>query len=639
MLKIKNYLILKLNKRLALLIATFFTTLGLAAQPAPEAGYFMFPIKPGQRNFLSGSMGEIRATHFHGGLDIKTDQREGLSVYAAADGYISRVKTSTYGYGNIIYITHPNGLTTTYSHLLAFYDPLADYILQKQYEKETFELELFPEKNLFPVKKGQIIALSGNTGGSGGPHLHFEIRDSEDRLYNPLRWGFKEVIDTTPPDIFGLGIQTLNIHARVNQEFGWRDFKPVKTNGSYTLADTVYAHGLIGFELQTTDRYDGAENRNGTQDVTVYVNDRQIYNHHIDRVPFELSKQVSQHINYSIFRRMGRNFQKAYVDHGNDLPLYTAPQNRGRLNVHADSTYHVRLVAKDSHNNSSTLSFVVKGQKPAFYQTLSANVKKPKLSYEIIGNILKVNAADTSATPRNVELLVGNQRFNLVPSYTKNSVSTSLYDLRGGLPDAISFCGDITPLNLLAAIPSGQDFVFSHRDMTILFDKESLYDTLYLQAKKEGDVYTIGDYYTPLRKPVKVTITPDTKVTDKSKAAVYYMGLGRGRGLAGGAWDGNSITFSARSMGKFKVMEDVKAPTIRLLSKNRNQIKFRIGDDLSGINSFRCEVNGKWLLMKYEHKTATIYSEKLDKSLPLSGQVVLKVKDNAGNEAVFTTTI
>lgn len=639
MLKIKSYLTLKLNKRLALLFAYLFTTLAAAAQPAPEQGYFMFPIKPGVRNYLSGSMGEIRATHFHGGLDIKTDQREGLSVYAAADGYISRVKMSTYGYGNIIYVTHPNGLTTTYSHLLAFYDPLADYVLRKQYEKETFELELFPEKNLFPVKKGQIIALSGNTGGSGGPHLHFEIRDAEDRLYNPLRWGFKEIIDTTPPDLLGLGIQPLNIHARINGEFARREFTPKKTNGIHTLPDTVFAHGLIGFELQTIDRYDDTQNRNGTQDVTVFVNDRQVYNHHIDRVPFELSKQVSQHVNYGVFRRTGRTFQKAYVDYGNDLPLYTAPQNRGRLNVQADSVYHIKLVAKDTYNNTSTLNFVVKGQKPVFTQGANGKVTKPQLSYEIIGNILKVNASDTSSTPRNVEMVVNNQRLMLVPSYTKGAASVSLYDLRGGLPESLEFCGTTTLLDLQATIPSGQEYSFTNRDMTIRFEKESLYDTLYLQAKREGDVYTIGDYFIPLHKPVKVTITPSTPLTDKSKAAVYYLGLGKGRGMLGGVWDGNSITFSARAMGKFKVLEDVKAPTIRLLSKSPTQIKFRIGDDLSGVNSFRCEVNGKWLLMKYEHKTATIYSEKLDKSIPLSGKVVLKVKDNAGNEAEFVTTI
>ena len=278
----------------------------------------------------------------------------------------------------------------------------------------------------------------------------------------------------------------------------------------------------------------------------------------------------------------------------------------------------------------------LKGQKPAFTQKPNGKVTKPQLSYEIIGNILKVSASDTSATPRNVEMVVSNQRLML---------GAELYQRRGlgefvrpacGLPDSLEFCGTTTPLELQATIPSGQEFSFNNRDMSIRFDKETLYDTLYLHTKREGDVYTIGDFYTPLHKAMKVTITPSTPVTDKSKAAVYYMGLGKGRGMMGGVWDGNSITFSTRSMGKFKVYEDTKVPVIKLLSKSPTQIKFKISDDLSGINSFRCEVNGKWLLMKYEHKTATIYSEKLDKSLPLSGKVVLKVKDNAGNEAEFS---
>ncbi|MFD2247237.1 M23 family metallopeptidase [Pontibacter ruber] len=630
---------MKLNKRAALLLLFAFTSLGLAAQPSVQPGFFLFPIKPGQRNFLSGSMGEIRSNHFHGGLDIKTDQREGLPVYAAADGYISRVKQSTYGYGNIVYITHPNGLVTTYAHLLSFYDDLAKYMLQNQYKKQTFELELFPEKTMFPIRKGQVIGLSGNTGGSGGPHLHFEVRDTEDRLYNPLKWGFSEIIDTTPPDIFTLGLQPLNIYGRVNQEFKRVEFTPVKNGNTYTLPDTVYAHGMLGLELQTNDRYDGTQNRNGTQDVTLYINNKQIYNHHIDQVPFELSRQVSQHINYTMYKRQGRTFQKAYVDHGNDLPLYTAPRNRGRIVVSADSVYQVRLVAKDSYNNASTLSFVIKGQKPTFTQTFSKAVKQPALTYEVQGNILKINATDTASSPRNVDLYKGNRRMSLVPSYTRNSTSVSLYDMRAGLPDSMTFCGISKRLNYQLVVPPGQEVNYKNNYLNVIFDKQSLYDTLYLETKLEGDVYTIGDFYTPLHKPIKVTITPEKVINDKTKAAVYFLGLGRGRGMLGGTWNGNSITFSTSNMGKFKVLEDTRPPSIKLLSKSKVQIRFRIGDDLSGINSFRAEVNGQWLLMKYEHKTATIYSEKLDKSIPLSGKVVLKVKDNAGNEAVFNTVI
>ncbi|WP_245756111.1 M23 family metallopeptidase [Pontibacter chinhatensis] len=634
------------KKQFATALLALFTTCGAMAQmpaeapmPAP-ADYFLFPIKPGERNYLSGTMGEIRSNHFHGGLDIKTDQREGLNVYAAADGYISRVKQSTYGYGNIIYVTHPNGLVTTYAHLQSFYKPLADHMLQKQYERQTFELELFPEPGQFPVKRGDVIGLSGNTGGSGGPHLHFEIRDKEDRLYNPLRYTFKEVIDTTPPDIYSIGISPLNIHARVNNEFGRAEMPTTKVGSNYTLPDTVYAHGLVGLELQTIDRLDGATNKNGTQEVTLFVNGEQVYTHYIDRVPFELSRQVSQHINYNQYRKRGSTFQKAFVDHGNDLPLYQTNDQDGRLRVQPDQVYQVKLVARDSYNNASTLSFVLKGQKPTFTQTKSATVKKPAISgYEIIGNVLKISAADTSSTPQNIELFVGGQELMLVPSYVRNSVSVSLYDLRAGLPDSMRFCGLKTSFGLEQMVPPAQDFQHRNDYLQLSFDKQSLYDTLYLQTSLENGVYTIGDYFTPLHKAIKVTLKADTTGLDKSKAAVYFLGTGRGRGYTGGKWEGNTITFTTRNMGKFKVLQDTKAPTIRLLSKSSKGISFKISDDLSGLNSYNAWVNGQWLLMKYEHKQATIWSEKLDKNVPLSGEVVLKVKDNAGNEAVYKTTI
>jgi len=634
---------LKLNKIFPLFILAILTGLNAAAQYnppyTPTPGYFLFPIKPGERNYLSGTMGEIRSNHFHGGLDIKTDQREGLNVYAAADGYISRVKQSTYGYGNIIYITHPNGLTTTYAHLQSFGDPLGSFILQKQYEKQTFELELFFDKDQFPVKRGQIIGLSGNTGGSGGPHLHFEIRDAQDRLYNPLRYEFKEVIDTTPPEIYSFGIVPLGIHSRVNNAFGRTEYRTKKVGTNYSIADTVYANGFIGLEIQTTDKLDGASNNNGTQEVTLFVNDKPIYNHYIEQVPFELSRQVSQHINYYMYKRHGRTFQKAFVDNGNDLPLYKANGKQGRFTVHPDSTYTIKLVARDSYNNATTLSFIVKGQKPVFTQTLAKTVKKPEMNYEIIGNILKVSATDTSATPRNVELFVAGKRFDLVPSYMANSASVALYDLRGGIPDSIGFCDVGQRFTYNKMIPPAQEVNYKTNLLNITFNKETLYDTLYLQTSKAGNVFTIGDFYTPLHQAMKVTMTVDTTGIDKSKAAVYFLGLGNGRGYTGGKWDGNTITFSTKNMGKFKVMQDVKAPTIKLLGKSPAQIRFKIGDDLSGIQSFNAWVNGKWILMKYEHKEALIYSEKLDKSVPLSGEVVLKVKDIAGNEATFTTKI
>lgn len=169
----------------------------LAQKQSYPKGYYQFPIRPGLPNSLAGGLGDLRSNHFHAGLDIRTQQREGLPVYAAAEGYIYKVAVQRTGYGNVIYLRHPNGQTTVYGHLLKFSDPLATWVRQEQYKKQTFEIDLFPEAGQFVFKKGEVIALSGNTGGSAGPHLHFEVRDSKDNYLNPLYFGFNEIKDVT----------------------------------------------------------------------------------------------------------------------------------------------------------------------------------------------------------------------------------------------------------------------------------------------------------------------------------------------------------------------------------------------------------------------------------------------------------
>ncbi|MGB5928939.1 MAG: M23 family metallopeptidase, partial [Cyclobacteriaceae bacterium] len=167
-----------------------------------QDGEYLFPIKPGEKNLLAGTMGELRSSHYHGGIDIKTEQREGFEVYATQDGYISRIKVSGYGYGNAMYVQHPDGNTSVYGHLQRFLDDVADYVRGQQYEREAFGVDLFPEKEMFPVKKGDVIAISGNSGGSSGPQLHFEIRDKNQRPLNPLTFGFeKEINDNIPPTV------------------------------------------------------------------------------------------------------------------------------------------------------------------------------------------------------------------------------------------------------------------------------------------------------------------------------------------------------------------------------------------------------------------------------------------------------
>src|SRR5690606_36693228 len=229
--KIKNFLNLTLNK--LFLAFLFFFWLSNPSYSQIEKGYYLFPIKPGERNYLAGNMSEIRPNHFHTGLDIKTDGRQGLPVHAAADGFVQRMKISSFGYGNILYLRHNNGQITVYAHLREFAPALAKYIREEMYQAQKNELELYLDETTFPVKKGDVIAYSGNTGSSGGPHLHYEIRDSLDRAIDPLKFEFKEIVDNTPPTITKIAVSPLNIGSRINGKFEREEFSVHYDGGEF----------------------------------------------------------------------------------------------------------------------------------------------------------------------------------------------------------------------------------------------------------------------------------------------------------------------------------------------------------------------------------------------------------------------
>lgn len=234
-----------------LLFLLLFSSL-LRAQEA----YYTDPLKIPL--LLSGSFAELRSNHFHSGIDIKTQGVTGLPVYAVADGAVSRIVVSPTGYGNALYIDHPNGTTSVYGHLLRFSPEIQNYVKDKQYEKQSFKVDLKVPSYLFKVKKDEEIAKSGNSGSSGGPHLHFEIRDtkSEEPL-NPLEYGFS-VVDNTPPKIFSLLVVPLSDTSTVNQQRTEKSYPVVFYDGKYHLKNNpiIPAYGEIGFAIQANDYFD-----------------------------------------------------------------------------------------------------------------------------------------------------------------------------------------------------------------------------------------------------------------------------------------------------------------------------------------------------------------------------------------------
>ena len=617
--------------------------------PVVAPGYFLFPIKPGQPNFLAGSMGEIRPNHFHGGLDIKTDRRVDLPVYAAADGYVSRLKQSSFGYGNVLYITHPNGLTTVYGHLNHFLGAAADTLRRRQYQRQTYELELFFDKGELPVRRGQVVALSGNTGGSGGPHLHWEVRDSTNHQLNPLQWGgFAEIQDHVAPTLLAFAVEPLGIEARVQGLFEKRVFVAAKPapGAPYAYPDTIAAFGKVGLLVQGFDRFDSVWNKYGLQEVDVRVNGQPLYRHVVDGVPFAESRQISNHIDYDWQYVNGRTLEKLFRDDGNTLPLYAVdPATKGTLRVEAGQLYRVEMRLRDSYGNTTPVSFVLRGQAPAYSKTRAAVPPKPALRYDITRNLLKVTAADpdTAAQGGPLTLYRGARRLLVRPSYTVQSQNVYLYDLRAGLPDSLSFGQVGRRFEPQAVVPAGQDFAFADSHLTLQFGPRTLFDTLYLRTSYQplaGGTWTVQSTRTPLLQPLLLTLKPTADVPDQARSSVYLINGKGGKVYQGGQWNDNQVTVPIKTFGVFRILTDTVPPAARLLSKGPAGVVFKVGDDLSGLRDYRLLVNGQWRLLRYEYKNATLFTEKQDPlGPPLRGPAELHLTDQAGNEKVLTVNL
>jgi hypothetical protein len=634
----KIWLLLLLPGMISPVVAQRADSVYAAVLAGTSGSPWLFPINPGKPNFLTGTMAEMRPNHFHGGLDVKTGGVTKVPVLAAADGYISRVKISSFGYGNVVNIKHPNGMTTLYAHLESLEEPLASHVLKSQYQQQVFEIEQIFEANQFPVKKGQAIALSGNTGGSAGPHLHFEIRDPEGNLINPLNYHFAEIRDGIAPEISALSLRPLSIEARVSNRFEFQSFPVIKAGNAFHLKDTLYAIGLVGLGVEAFDRLDGASNKNGIKELQMTVNGKPTYSFVLDNIPFEKSRQILRHTDFLAWKTTGRFFQNCYLEDGNKLPIYKTGPRKGKLFIKPDSLYRVQITVKDAYGNTSTATCLIKGKPARYLATRNPKALKPSITYEVLENILKVYATDTSRNPLNAELFVDKMRYDLIPSYTHNSRSVYLYDLRGGLPDSLTFCGRKLKFAFQQMIPSEKENQFLHQDASLTFTPGCLYDTLYLTYSRVKDVLCFNDALVPMNKHYRLTLKHLPSPLSP-QFAVYAMGSGTGRAYEGGTWDKNEISFLTRSFGKFGIFADSTAPKIKLAAKSAVQVRVTVRDNLSGIASWRASINGQWILMRYEHKDALLYSDKLDKSIPLHGDFTLSVKDYAGNEAIFSTKI
>jgi len=311
--------------------------------------------------YLAGNFCELRPNHFHGGIDIKTEGKSGLKVYASDHGYISRIKVSPYGYGKAIYIHHPGtGLTTVYAHLSKFEGKIAKAIKKLQYQKEKYALDINPKPEDFPISKGQFIAFSGNSGGSHAPHLHYEIRESKNQQpINPLYYPF-DIADHISPDINGLVSYSLDPE-NVYNIVDYHKYALVKNGNHYHIKDTVEAPLLTSFGIKCYDRSDGMKNLNGVYQVEMTVDSIPHFAFTMDQFSFSESKYINSFIDYSLYKKDQGRFIKCFVEPMNRLSLYPEMKDKGILRLENEKVYAVHFTVTDNHGNKSYLDFTMKG--------------------------------------------------------------------------------------------------------------------------------------------------------------------------------------------------------------------------------------------------------------------------------------
>ena len=315
-------------------------------------GYFRSPLDIPIS--LAGNFGELRPNHYHMGFDLKTDHHENMPVHAAADGWIAKIKIEPAGFGRAIYINHPNGFTTVYGHLNAFIPALDAWLKQQQYLQESWRVFLDLPANLFPVKKGDLIAYSGNTGGSQGPHLHFEIRNTaEDVNRNPMLFGFP-LADNTKPTISRLAVydRRLSLYEQSPKLI------PIKkTADGYSSISPVItlASPKISFAISASDTHTGSSNPNGIFEAGIYDNDKPVTGFRMDNISYNTTRNVNAHIDYKTRAGGGPFLQQLFELPGYLNSIYERVNGDGAIDISDGAVHDIKIYVKDGYSNTSIL--------------------------------------------------------------------------------------------------------------------------------------------------------------------------------------------------------------------------------------------------------------------------------------------
>jgi hypothetical protein len=536
--------------------------------------------------FLAGNYGEIRSAHFHGGIDLKTEQVEGKTILAADSGYVFRIAVQSGGYGHALYLRHPSGLVTVYGHLRQFTPQIDAWVKEQQYRKKSFEVDLNPDERQFVFRKGEMIGLSGNTGSSGGPHLHFEIRDKSASIpLNGLKYSFP-IKDLVKPKIEWLCIYPLDDSSTVNG-LNRKLLLPVSIlkNNLYIKANNPILSGNIGFGIVTYDLLSNSLNKCEPYSMSLYEDSILHFRCVIDSIPFSQTGYVASLIDYEEKIRTGKTIQKLYVDPNNNLPIYKKAMNRGIMNFSDAMEHNIVISVVDAYDNRSDLLFKVH-------------------SSELKGPVASLPKNDT----------------NIVAQFFYDSIN--VYETSE------------------ARVVVPKDALFDN----IKFQ----FTRIETDSGKFSPVFSIHREETPLKRSFVLSIKPrNLPPYLRSKAGITGIGIKWNVISQGGSYKKGYVTAQVKSFGRFYVSVDTIAPVIKPSGFRQGGkytdgqvLSFRIRDYGSGIAKYSGYVDQEWALFEYDGKNELLFyridGKRIQKGKTHKVEVI--VSDNRENFTRFEST-